>query len=133
MKIIVTVDNRNGILFGNRRQSRDSVLIQDVLDLSQGKLKIAPFSSVLFPEVTPDPDFLDHAEKDDWCFVEDRPLQPWKEQIDQMAVYCWNRDYPATVYLDLDPGKEGWTLLEEKEFSGTSHPRITRRVYQRNK
>ena len=39
--------------------------------------------------------------------------------------------FPADVYLDLDPAAEGFVLEQQREFSGTSHPCITREIYRR--
>ena len=36
MKMIVCLDDRNGVSFNNRRQSRDRVVIQDILTLTRG-------------------------------------------------------------------------------------------------
>ena len=49
MKVIVCLDERRGMMFNNRRQSRDSVLIEDVVkDLCGEKLFISPYSEKLF-------------------------------------------------------------------------------------
>lgn len=131
MKVIVCVDNAGGMLFGTRRQSRDRVLCEDVQNLAGDHLKIGPFSASLFPELQPDPDFLQNAGPETWCFVEDQPLLSWQKDIDEMAVYCWNRDYPHTALLDLIPAEPEWHLEDVKEFAGSSHDCITRQIWRR--
>ena len=48
--------------------------------------------------------------------------------IEEIIVFCWNRRYPADVFLDVDV--TAWKKVAEREFSGTSHERITERVYR---
>ena len=49
MDVFVCLDDRNGMLFNHRRQSRDREVIQDMLDSLDGKpLYIRPYSQVLF-------------------------------------------------------------------------------------
>ena len=68
--------------------------------------------------------------EDDFCFVENQPLLPYEAQIQEVICYRWNRRYPSDVKLDLP--LEGWNVMEETEFAGKSHERITRTVYRRN-
>ena len=98
------------------------------------KLWIAPFSEKLLepyrekcPFITMDPAGLEKAEKQDYCFVETGELQEWTDAIEKIVVYHWNRVYPADTYLDLDLSQ--WKRVEQKEFQGSSHERITREVY----
>ena len=52
MKIIVCLDNNNGMLFNNRRQSRDSVLIERIIhSLGEENLNIFEFSKGLLPNM----------------------------------------------------------------------------------
>ena len=37
MKLIVCLDDNKGMMFNNRRQSRDRVLIENVLELCKGE------------------------------------------------------------------------------------------------
>ena len=49
VKIIVCLDDNGGMLFNNRRQSRDRVVCEDVVkNLNGEKLFISPFSQILF-------------------------------------------------------------------------------------
>ena len=51
MKIILCLDDNNGMLFNNRRQSRDRVLVEDIINNLQGeKLNIFEFSKALFED-----------------------------------------------------------------------------------
>ena len=82
-------------------------------------------------EIRADEEFLTKAEAGEVCFVEDRPIAPYAEQIEAMVLYDWDRAYPADVHLDFDPVEAGFTLAEEREFPGTSHERIIRKIYVR--
>lgn len=132
MTVIVCLDERNGLLFNGRRQSRDRLVIADILSTVRGRrLLAAPFSAPLFAaaELLVDNAFLSLAGAEDFCFVEDRPLMPHLDRIDVLIVYRWNRVYPADVYLDLP--LETWRLTETTEFKGHSHEKLTREVYLR--
>jgi len=125
MTLIVCLDDRNGMLFGGKRQSRDSVLSQRILSLTEGKkLVLSPYSAPLFPEkkdvtVAEDPASL--CEKDGFLFIENTPLPT--EGVDAVWIYRWNRRYPATRFFTFST--EGFTLEKREDFAGSSHECIT--------
>ena len=47
MNVIICVDNCNGVAFNHRRQSRDKVLCQKLIERYK-KIKVAPYSEPLF-------------------------------------------------------------------------------------
>lgn len=137
MKIIVCVDDQNGMMFNKRRQSRDSVLIQDVLNSTTGgHLLIAPYSKILFQDcdkgayIVSD-SLLDDALSDDSCFIENKSLLPYSDRIDELIIYRWNRTYPADMHLDIDPTALSMMLVSTTEFAGSSHEKITKELYKR--
>lgn len=137
MKIIVCVDDNNGMMFNKRRQSRDSVLIQDIVgSLNSGNLLIDPYSEKLFSNSDVDTffiseEFLSEAESDDYCFVENHSLAEHAPRIDELIIYRWNRNYPADTYLDIDPAALGMKLVSTTEFVGSSHDKITKELYSK--
>lgn len=136
MKLIVCLDDKGGLLFNRRRQSRDRRLVADVLEMARGKrLYCAPFSATLFEGQTEavvfDESFLSLAEDEDFCFAEEGPFLPWLGRIHMLILYRWNRTYPADVYFDLNPEAQGFTLRERTDFPGHSHETITKEVYLR--
>lgn len=136
MKVIVCLDDRGGMMFNRRRQSRDRMLIENLVSSLGGeRLCISPYSAPLFEgcQISPrvSERFLTDAEAEDVCFVEDRSLQSCKERIDSMVIYRWNRHYPADLFCDLDPLGEGFRLTERVEFAGSSHETITKETYQK--
>ncbi len=135
MKVFVCVDDDGGMLFGDKRQSRDRLLLADVRQTAtDGRLLINSFSEGLFRKeggYTLSDDPLKEAEKTDFCFIENLPLAPYKQEIDTLYVYKWNRRYPATTHLDIDPQRAGFTLTEKTDFVGSSHEKITKETYKK--
>lgn len=129
MKIIVCLDDNGGMLYNNRRQSRDRVVYEDIINSLNGeKLFISPFSQLLFENYKDNicvcEDFL---EKGNICFVENQSLSQY--DADEIIVYKWNRAYPADFYCDIDFSK--CSLSEQTEFQGKSHEKITKQIFKR--
>lgn len=76
-------------------------------------------------------DFLGRVGKDEFCFVEGQDISGVQGQIHAVILYQWNRRYPADVYFGLDLAGEGWELEKREEFQGSSHERITKKVYRK--
>ena len=134
MRVIVCLDERQGMLFNHRRQSRDRALIDDVMaSLGDALLRIAPYSQSLFAQwdgrISVSEDFLDSAANGDVCFVEDASLREYVDRIESVTIYRWNRHYPADLYFDLDLQECGFRLTERTDFAGTSHEMITKETY----
>ena len=134
MKVIACLDDRCGMMFNNRRQSRDRILIEDVIkDLGKEKIYISPYSQLLFEgtdakiKVSDNP--LEAAKGDGVCFIEDKHLSVYKGEIDILVIYRWNRHYPCDFYFDLDINE--YKLVESRDFEGSSHEKITKEVYKR--
>lgn len=134
MIAVVCVDDRDGMLFHGRRQSRDRAQQADLLALCPGRLWVNGYSAKLFAgqegRLRVDEAFLDRAGPGEWCFVEDRPLSPAADRLEGLVIYRWNRAYPADLRLDM--ALDGFTLVSQEEFPGTSHERITREYYRRS-
>lgn len=131
MTIYVCLDDKNGMLFNNRRQSRDAAVLEDIRSGIPGLLTIDPFSEklirsagipyVLVPE---DPASLS-ADAD--FFLENRvDIVPMASKV---VIYRWNRHYPADTHWDIDLVACGFSLWETSEFAGKSHEKITKEVY----
>ena len=127
VKIIVCLDDNGGMLFNNRRQSRDRVVCEDVVkNLNGEKLFVSPFSQILFENykdcVSVSEDFLLNGTI---CFVENQSLSHCN--ADEVIVYRWNRIYPSDFYCDIDFSK--YSLLQQTEFEGFSHEKITKQIF----
>ncbi|MDO5418331.1 MAG: ribonuclease Z [Lachnospiraceae bacterium] len=139
MRLIVCIDEKDGIRFNHRRQSRDKVLLEDVLELAGGsRLWMNAYSAGLFWQYGLErplkeqvcEDFLMRAEAGDYCFVEQGGFEDCLDEAEQVILYGWNRHYPADVHFDRSR-LAGWKLEETREFAGSSHEKITREVYVR--
>lgn len=132
MKIAFCLDDDNGLLFNGRRLSRDSAVINDLIDsLPPGeKLRILPFSLTLFRGLEDRVsvcDSIDGAGTDELCFVESIDASAYTEYISTLTVYRWNRRYPSDMKLTMS--LEHFRLISQTDFPGSSHERITKEVY----
>lgn len=136
MHIIVCLDDRGGMLFNKRRQSKDSAIRRRILSGLDGRrLLMNAYSFRQFESdecadaVTVSENFLDDASAGDVCFVENADLLPYASQIESLTVYKWNRAYPSSVKFptELLCGKE---LVSTADFPGTSHDNITEEIYK---
>jgi hypothetical protein len=134
MKVIVVLDDDNGMMFNHRRQSQDAVLRCEILRLVGGnRLYMSEYSYGQFIEnddnIIVDDRFLIMAGNDDYCFVEDEALRPIKEKIQEFVVFRWNRKYPSDKKIDLLPDECGFECKYEREFRGRSHDNITMQIW----
>ncbi|MFR2851981.1 ribonuclease Z [Hungatella sp.] len=135
MIVIICVDDKNGMMFNHRRQSKDKELRKVILKKSKGKkIWMNNYSMKQFEEedcgnITVDEKFLQKAESEDYCFVEDIDIEPYIDYIDELILIRWNRIYPADFYFKIDMGE--WNLVNKEEFIGSSHERITWEDYVR--
>lgn len=136
MKVVVCVDDRGGMMFNRRRQSRDRALIADLLaSVGDSRLLIAPYSELLFEgtdgDYTVSENPLDSAQGDDICFVESISVKEYAKRISEVTVYKWNRTYPYDFSFDLDLDTNGFKLVSSYDFEGYSHEKITKEIYRR--
>lgn len=137
MIIIACVDERDGMMFNRRRQSRDSAVCGDILRECGGKkLYMNTYSGKLFGDVEEkniriSEDFLKEAEEEDFCFIEDIQIAGFENKIRTVILYQWNRRYPADRYFLLDLSDGSWEFQRTEELKGSSHEKITKEVYER--
>lgn len=136
MKLIVCLDDRNGMAFNHRRQSRDRVLCEDIARMVGGEsVWMNAYSVPLFEafslHIEAKDDYLCAAGKNDWCFCERESIASYAERIDMIVVYRWNRRYPGDVFFSLAVSDAPWKRISMEEFSGSSHEKITKEVYVR--
>lgn len=132
MTVFVCLDDNNGMLFNNRRQSRDSKVIEQILAISNGKnLYMDSYSSKLFEgnNVIADDNFLEKMTDEDFCFVEKSNLKEYDEKINELIIFRWNKKYPFDKQLDIN--FEERKLKDSYDFEGTSHEKITCEVWVR--
>lgn len=133
MKIIACVDNQMGMMFNHRRQSQDRNVRKKILKITNC-LFMNKYSSTLWKNdilVTMESEkFLMLASVDDYCFVENVLLKEYQDEIDEIILFCWNREYPADFYLDID--LSCFHLVNQEDFAGSSHDIITQKIYRRD-
>lgn len=135
MIVIAFVDDKKGMMFNHRRQSRDQAMTERIQEICEGKrLWMNPYSEQLYcslkgVDIMVENDFLFLAGSGEFCLVESDSLMPFIEKMEEVILYRWNRIYPADVYLDLELSQ--WERKERNEFRGSSHEKITEEKYER--
>ena len=93
MIVISCIDDKNGVLFNHRRQSKDRILQEHILQLTgSGRLWMSPYSKKQFADtdlvhVMVDEAYLDKAGNDDYCFVEGDDLSLYREKIHTVILF----------------------------------------------
>ena len=114
IKVAITVDDKMGLAFNNRRQSRDKNLIADMCNKHSGDIYITSKSALLFEgyedriKIVDDP--LCDCPDGGFCFVEMTHLAHHVDSIEELTVYHWNRLYPSDKKLDIDIEKCGFKM-----------------------
>ena len=135
MILIVCVDERNGMMFNNRRQSRDKILTGHIIEKAKDKkLWITTFSKYIFnieedENIMIDDNFYSIAEKEDYCFIENIDVNNFIDKVDKIIIYNWNKHYPADRYFNIN--LNNWEIISEENFEGYSHENITEKIFVR--
>ena len=134
MILIVCLDDKGGMMFNNRRQSRDKEVIDRIVEIIQGsKLWLNDYSKSLFDQViiplAVDDDFLQKAGYGEFCFAENADIAQYTLKIEKIYLFRWNRHYPADIYFPVD--LIDYKLIAQSEFMGNSHEKITLEVYEK--
>lgn len=132
MILAVCVDDKLGMLFNKRRQSKDRELRKDLLSLTDQTLWVNKYTAKQFSEeeqmwLNIQEDYLNVIGEDELCFVENLPLCDCESKVTKLILYRWNRIYPSDVLFPFD--LSNWELESEYEFKGYSHDKITRCIY----
>ncbi len=132
MNIIVCVCDGLGMLFNKRRQSRDRVLIEEMIQsVGAENIIISEFSKSLFKDIE-GIDAVTHLPlltTDKYQFIENVSMKGFKSEINNLIVYFWNRKYPLDLQLGLDLEND-FLLISETEFQGSSHEKITKKIFK---
>lgn len=135
MRVIVCVDDKGGIAFNQRRQSRDKVVSEKMIDMvGNKKLYMTEDSAKLFAcngEILVTKEPWKEAEKGDYYFAEKIDITLFEEKIEEIILIKWNRVYPADLYFFVD--KKKYHLTHKTEFRGNSHEKITMEIYEKNR
>jgi hypothetical protein len=133
LNIIVCVDKDNGMLFNNRRLSKDKILCEKILEItSSSKLLMNEYTKSLFENsenIIVDNNFLQNANLGDFCFIENIDINEY-DQIEQVYIFNWNRKYPADRFFNLN--LSNFKKIKTENFVGNSHEKITLEIYTRS-
>ena len=132
--LVACVDERMGLMFNARRQSKDRVQRERLLALLSGeRLFMSEYSGKLFGEcegVVAHRAFLRRVRSGETLFVED-VLPDSLKGVSRVILYKWNEHYPSDASFPFDLEKEGFRLASAADFEGSSHERITEEIYER--
>lgn len=137
MNIIVCLDDKNGMMFNKRRQSQDKVLRSDIKDetkdstLFMNKYSYKLYSDIDNGNIKVCEDYFNKCGDTDFCLVEDKTLINYTDKINTIIAYSWNRIYPSDLHFDINLNNDLWELISEEDFKGSSHEKITKRIYRR--
>lgn len=133
MTLYFCLDDRKGMLFNHRRQSRDKAVMEDIRAGLEGALLIDPISRKIVETAEIPyfyaPDEITEPIPGAHFFVENRVPGDWVALASKVVCYRWNRRYPADLFFDIDLTSLGFAIAEIVEFPGKSHEIITREVY----
>ena len=126
--LVVCLDDNYGMMFNNRRQSRDVCVVKKIQELSDASVLYRDnYSQTLFP----DGQQIINYTNDGFYFVENPDLLSHnvEEIFDQIVIFRWNREYPADKRLDLN--LKYYNMEVMTEFAGNSHEKITMEIYKK--
>jgi hypothetical protein len=126
MKVFICLDEKNGMMFNKRRQSKDSIVIKKVRKIVDKEvLYVSEYTQSLFPEGKVCEDF---SVINGYAFIEN-PNDIFPDMIDTLYIFKWNRHYPSDKKFTMD--LLGYIKSDEVEFGGSSHEKITLETYKR--
>lgn len=136
MIIIAAADDEYGILFNNRRVSKDRILREKIIEITKDSgLFMNKYSYGQFCEDTKEnkdiyvyENFLDIAEKGDFCFIENEDIKPYLEKIERIILFRWNCIYPSDFKFPYEI-LENYIMQVEEKFKGNSHEKISMEIY----
>ena len=137
MRIIVAIDDDNGMLFNDRRQSQDAVLREYILEMTKDTvLWMNEYTRKQFSNIPTNVRVSDkpmeEAGDGEFCFVEDMSIAAYKDKMKELHIFRWNRKYPSDLQLDFNPLEHNMILTKIDEFKGRSHEKITLEVWAKD-
>lgn len=139
MIIIACLDDANGMMFNNRRQSKDRILRDHILrEVGTSNLWMNEYTKKQFDDgngsnLMVDNQFLEKAVEGDFCFIENVDIMPYAEKIEKVMLFKWNRSYPGDFFFPMEFLSSHFVMTSTEDFAGYSHEKITKEVYERGK
>ena len=117
MKLVVCLDENNGIKFFGKRQSQDELQRKNLFELIGNlKLFLTEYSYDLYKDIEFNFEIIDKNTeiiKNSVFLYEGDFLEKFLPSVDEIIVYFWN----------------SWKEIETFEFKGKSHEKITRKIF----
>ena len=134
MKLILCLDERNGLSFNNRRQSRDRAVIDKIVCLAKEEpVWITSYSSELFREthcnVRVSADIMHAAKPGEYLFIENQDPHELLAQVSSVYIFRWKRAYPYDLSIPQEILDARFVKVHTETFTGNSHPEIELEVY----
>lgn len=126
MQVIVMIDDNNGIMFNNRRQSQDCILREYLLKtVNNNKLYMTEYSAKQFEDKTKIiiTDDFSLVDENDYVLIEDNDITPYIAKITSIIICKWNRTYPSDTHFTIS--LDDWKKIFEEDIKGYSHDKIT--------
>lgn len=138
MRLIVCLDDANGMLFRGRRQSKDRALRDRILQITEGTfLWMNGYSFRQFEQMEENirisESFLEEAGEDDYCFLESEDILPYVHRVRQLIVYRWNELYPSDETFPMEHFTGVMKKHSEYAYAGNSHSVIIEEIYEKEK
>ncbi len=129
MTYIFCIDDKCGMSFLGKRQSRDRILNAYLTEvMKEAPLYVTPYSAPLFREY-PALCIGETPTGYGYAFVEDGP---YDLSIAEEVVLCrWNRHYPGDRFFDEATLKKVFQKIDTTELVGSSHEKITIETWRR--
>ena len=132
MKLVVCLDENNGISFFHKRQSQDELQRKNLFELiGNSKLFVSDYSYDLYKDFEFNFEIIDEKTKiiENSVFLyEGDFLEKFLQSVDEIIIYFWNRDYPFDEIFE-EFQEDYWKEKEVFEFKGKSHDKITRKIF----
>ena len=132
MKLVVCLDENNGIKFFGKRQSQDELQRKNLFELiGKSKLFLSEYSYDLYKDFDFNLEIIDENTKiveKSFFLYEGEFLEKFLPITDEIICYFWNRDYPFDETFE-EFLKDCWKEKEVFEFRGKSHDKITRKIF----
>ena len=132
MKLVVCLDENNGIRFFCKREGQDELQRKNLFELiGNAKLFLTKYSYDLYKDFEFNFEIIDENTEivEDSVFLyEGEFLERFLPYVDEIIVYFWNRDYPFDETFE-EFLNDDWKAREIFEFKGKSHEKITRKIF----
>ena len=133
MKLILFLDSQNGMLFNQRRLSRDQLMYDRIIEQNTGTIWMNHYTAEVFPaapQIQISEQFLDIMQCKDICIIENfQVTEEVLSKFNQLTLYKWNRSYPSDLTFECSMNQ--WKLISSYDFKGSSHEKITEEYYEK--